>query len=103
MAVAPDVPTTLLDGSSPRLGSPASSRPPEFLPHGVQRLPAPLCPAGRLGPDVPEGSAHGSLRSAPGWLPQVAPGPVEVTGDSRAPADGVRVDVRRPGVRTVHA
>ncbi|GAA5648833.1 hypothetical protein Gobs01_00192 [Geodermatophilus obscurus DSM 43160] len=36
MAVAPDVRTRLLDGSSLHLGSPASSRPPEFPPHGVR-------------------------------------------------------------------
>ena len=78
MAVAPDVRTTLLDGFPPHPGSPASSRPPDLLPHG-------------------------GLRSGPRRLPRVAPGPVEVTGDSRAPADGARVDVHRLGVRTPRA
>ncbi len=75
MAVAPDVRTTVPEGSPPHPGGPASYRPSGTLPHGGLR---------------------------PG-LRQVAPGPVRVTGDFRAPADGVRPDVHRLGVRTVRA
>ena len=83
MAVAPDVRTRLLQGSALHLGSPASSRSSAFLPLG-------------------------SLRSGRWRLPHVAPGLVEVTGDSRAPADGVRRSCPSPGpeghgVRTVPA
>jgi hypothetical protein len=83
VAVAPDVRTTLLDGSSLHRGSPASSRPPEFPPLA-------------------------GLRPDPWRLPQVAPGPVEVTGDSLASADGARRSCPNAGpeghgVRTVRA
>ena len=83
MAVAPDVRTTLLDGSSLHRVSPASSRPPEFPPLG-------------------------GLRAGLWRLPQVAPGPVEGTGDSLASADGARRSCPNAGpeghgVRTVRA
>ncbi len=83
MAVAPDVRTTLLDGSSLHRVSPASSRPPEFPPLG-------------------------GLRAGLWRPPQVAPGPVEVAGGSPASADGARRSCPNarpegPGVRTVPA
>ena len=83
MAVAPDVRTWFLDGFPLHLGSLASSPPPGFPPLG-------------------------SLRSGPWRLPHVAPGLVEVTGDSPTPADGVRRSCPSPGpeghgVRTVPA
>ncbi|MGR6964520.1 AfsR/SARP family transcriptional regulator [Geodermatophilus sp. URMC 61] len=102
MTVVPARRVTLLDGFSLQLGDPEPSRPVEGLPHGIQRLVAQLClagrparaaVAGRLWPDVPEDRAHGSLRSALWRLQKLAPGLVEVTGDALALADGVRVDV----------
>ena len=107
---------TLLDGFALHPGG-RQPGPAGDLPRGVQRLIAHLCLSGRpartvvagqLWPDVPDGHAHGSLRSALWRLPQVAPRPVEVHGDSRAPADGVRRSCpsRGPeghGVRTARA
>ena len=72
------------------------------LPRGVQRLIAHLCLSGRpartvvagqLWPDVPDGHAHGSLRSALWRLQKVAPGLVEVSGGTLCLAARVRVDV----------
>jgi DNA-binding SARP family transcriptional activator len=73
------------------------------LPPGVQRLVAHLClsgratrtaTAGRLWPDVSEGHAHGSLRSALWRLHRVAPGVIEVSGEVLRLSQDVRVDVR---------
>ncbi len=73
------------------------------LPPGVQRLVAHLClsgratraaTAGRLWPDVPEGHAHGSLRSALWRLHRAAPDVIEVSGEVLRLAQRVHVDVR---------
>jgi DNA-binding SARP family transcriptional activator len=102
VAVSPPTRIVLLDGFALYLAEdpqPASLD----LPRAVQRLVARLslsrCPdrnavAGSLWPDVPERSAHGSLRSALWRLNRVAPGTVCVSGGSLALAEGVRVDVR---------
>ncbi|MGY1650306.1 AfsR/SARP family transcriptional regulator [Geodermatophilus sp. SYSU D01119] len=102
MTRAPTARVTLLDGFTLRIGD--DSRPPvRDLPRAIQRLVAHLalsrCPhrdvvAGALWPDVPEGHAHGSLRSALWRLRRLAPGMVEVSGDALALGAGVRVDVR---------
>jgi DNA-binding SARP family transcriptional activator len=93
---------TLLDGFTLRLGDDARSQVPD-LPRAVQRLVVSLslsrCPdrnaiAGQLWPDVPEGRAHGSLRSALWRLKRVAPGMVQVSGGSLWLAEDVWVDVR---------
>jgi DNA-binding SARP family transcriptional activator len=93
----------LLDGFSldvPGGGGPATT---DCLPPGVQRLVALLClsgrvsrtaTAGQLWPDVSEGHAHGSLRSALWRLHRAAPALVEVSSDTLCLAAGVRVDVR---------
>jgi DNA-binding SARP family transcriptional activator len=93
----------LLDGFGldvPGGGGPAAT---DCLPPGVQRLVALLClsdrvsrtaTAGQLWPDVSEGRAHGSLRSALWRLHRAAPGVVEVSGDALCLAADVRVDVR---------
>lgn len=102
MTPAPPARVTLLGGFALRLGDDAQ-HPVRDLPRAVQRLVAHLglsrCPhrnavAGALWPDVPEDHAHGSLRSALWRLRRVAPGTVEVTGDSLCLGAGVRVDVR---------
>lgn len=103
MVLAPSARIVLLDGFALHLREepePASRN----LPRAVQRLVARLslsrCPdrnaiAGQLWPDVPECSAHGSLRSALWRLNRVAPGTVSASGGSLALAEGVRVDVRQ--------
>ncbi len=77
------------------------------LPPGVQRLVAHLClssrvtrtaAAGRLWPDVSEGHAHGSLRSALWRLHRAVPGVIEVSGDVLRLSHDVRVDVRELSV-----
>src|SRR3954452_11707714 len=79
----------------------------DALPRGVQRLvahlgltrrPARPAIAGRLWPDVPEGHAHGSLRSALWRVQKIAPGLIQVSGDTLSLAEGVRVDVRELAV-----
>ncbi|MGY1690619.1 AfsR/SARP family transcriptional regulator [Geodermatophilus sp. SYSU D01105] len=94
---------TLLDGFSLQTVRPVSRLLGEDLPRGIQRLVAHLCLsarpqraaiAGILWPDVPEGHAQGSLRSALWRLQKVAPGLVETSGGSLSLAHGVRVDVR---------
>ena len=92
----------LLDGFSLRLedGPRGGS---DAVPRGVQRLvarlglshrPARTAIAGQLWPDVPEAHAHGSLRSALWRVQRLAPGLVQVSGDSLSLADDVKVDVR---------
>ncbi len=102
MTPAPPARVTLLGGFALRLGDDAQ-HPVRDLPRAIQRLVAHLglsrCPhrnavAGALWPDVPEDHAHGSLRSALWRLRRVAPGTVEVTGDSLCLGAGVGVDVR---------
>ncbi len=102
MTLASPARVTLLDGFALRLGD-DTQQPVRDLPRAIQRLVAHLglsrCPhrnavAGALWPDVPEDHAHGSLRSALWRLRRVAPGMVEVSGDSLCLAEGVRVDVR---------
>jgi DNA-binding SARP family transcriptional activator len=104
VASAPRV--TLLDGFSLHVSEGASRRTLDELPRGVQRLVAHVClsgrspraaTAGRLWPDVPEGNAQGSLRSALWRLQKVAPGLVEVCGSVLSLAPDVRVDVRELG------
>ncbi len=96
---------TLLDGFGIRNGSGPGDLAPE-LPHAVQRLVAHLCLsthppraalAGELWPDVSEGHAHGSLRSALWRLQKAVPGLVRATGDHLDLADGVGVDVHELG------
>lgn len=103
MTAVRTVRVTLLDGFTLSFDGDAPAAPAEELPRGTQRLVAHLCLAGRrprsvvaghLWPDVPEESAHGSLRSALWRLHKAAPGLVEVAGGSLALAGGVRVDVR---------
>jgi DNA-binding SARP family transcriptional activator len=74
----------------------------EDLPRCAQRLIAHLglcgrphraAVAGELWPDVPEGHAHGSLRSALWRVQVVAPGLVDASGGSLELAVGVQVDV----------
>jgi len=76
------------------------------LPRGAQRLiahlslcgrPARGAIAGQLWPDVPEGHAHGSLRSALWRVQKAVPGLVDVSGGALALASGVRVDVHEFG------
>jgi DNA-binding SARP family transcriptional activator len=83
VALASPTQVALLDGFTLRLGDDTQS-PLPALPRAVQRLVARLslsrCPdrtaiAGQLWPDVPEGHAHGSLRSALWRLQKVVPGP----------------------------
>jgi DNA-binding SARP family transcriptional activator len=71
--------------------------------HGVQRLVAHICLAGRPGrsavagqlwPEVPEEQAHASLRTALWRLGRAAPGLVDTSGGALALTAGVRVDVR---------
>ena len=102
MPPTPPARVTLLNGFALRLGDDTQT-PVRDLPRTIQRLVAHLglsrCPhrnavAGALWPDVPEEHAHGSLRSALWRLRRVAPGMVEVSGDSLCLAEGVRVDVR---------
>jgi DNA-binding SARP family transcriptional activator len=92
----------LLDGFSLDVPGEAGRAATECLPPGVQRLVALLClsgrvsrtaTAGQLWPDVSEGHAHGSLRSALWRLHRAAPGVVDVSGDALCLATGVRVDV----------
>ena len=92
---------TLLDGFALHPGG-RQPGPAGDLPRGVQRLIAHLCLSGRpartvvagqLWPDVPDGHAHGSLRSALWRLQKVAPGLVEVAGGRLCLAARVRVDV----------
>jgi DNA-binding SARP family transcriptional activator len=92
----------LLDGFALELGSSAHHG-GDALPRGVQRLVAHLsltrCPArtaiaGQLWPDVPEAHAHGSLRSALWRVQKIAPGLIQVSGDTLSLAEGVQVDVR---------
>lgn len=91
----------LLDGFALELAG--GKRPAgEVLPRGVQRLVAHLslsrhrartAIAGQLWPEVPEVHAHGSLRSALWRVQKIAPGLIQVAGDTLALADGVQVDV----------
>jgi DNA-binding SARP family transcriptional activator len=92
----------LLDGFTLDTGE-TVRRAGDLLPHGVQRLVAHVSlarrsvrsvVAGQLWPEVPEGRAHGSLRSALWRVQKVAPGLLEVRGDMLALAAGVQVDVR---------
>jgi DNA-binding SARP family transcriptional activator len=103
VTVAPTSRITLLDGFSLQTARPVPRSLAEDLPRGIQRLVARLCLsarpqraaiAGLLWPDVPEGHAQGSLRSALWRLQKVAPGLVEASGGSLSLAEGVRVDVR---------
>jgi DNA-binding SARP family transcriptional activator len=93
----------LLDGFRLEVhgGRPCSSQ--GALPPGVQRLVAHLCLSGRatrtataglLWPEVSEGHAQGSLRSALWRLHKAAPGVIEVSGEALRLARGVRVDVQ---------
>jgi DNA-binding SARP family transcriptional activator len=93
---------TLLEGFSLQLGGDGERDVTAALPSRVQRLVAHVClsgrlarpaVAGRLWPDVSEGHAHGSLRSALWQLQKTAPGLLDVCGHSLALNDGVRVDV----------
>jgi DNA-binding SARP family transcriptional activator len=103
MNLPPDIHVSLLDGFTVRLGG--AGPPPDAgqLPRGVQRLVASLCLAGRpartaiagqLWPDLPEGHAQGSLRSALWRLQKSAPGLVESSGGALSLASAVAVDVR---------
>jgi DNA-binding SARP family transcriptional activator len=92
----------LLDGFSIELGDRRNGA-SDPAPRGVQRLvarlglsqrPARTAVAGQLWPDVPEAHAHGSLRSALWRVQRLAPGLVQVSGDSLSLAEAVRVDVR---------
>lgn len=103
MTVAPTSRITLLDGFSLQTVRAVSRSLGEDLPRGIQRLVAYLCLserpqraaiAGLLWPNVPEGHAQGSLRSALWRLQKVAPGLVEASGGSLSLAESVRVDVR---------
>jgi DNA-binding SARP family transcriptional activator len=103
MDLPPDVRVSLLDGFTIRLGGAGPGGEVGELPHGVQRLVASLCLAGRpartaiagqLWPDLPEGHAQGSLRSALWRLQKCTPGLVEATGGALSLASGVQVDVR---------
>jgi DNA-binding SARP family transcriptional activator len=94
---------TLIDGFTLRWGRPGAGTAGDDLPHGVQRLVAHLCLAGRpartavagdLWPDLPEEQAHASLRSALWRLRKVAPGLIEGVGGALSLVPGVRVDVR---------
>jgi len=103
MVAAPPPRITLLDGFALRLeGAGTRTTTPE-LPRAIQRLVAHIClyqgrpralVAGNLWPDVPEGHAHGSLRSALWRLQRIAPGLVCSAGDCLALADGVGLDVQ---------
>src|SRR4029450_13442318 len=61
---------------------------------GLTGRPARAAIAGQLWPDVPEGHALGSLRSALWRLHKIAPGLIDVSGGALSLAAGVRVDVR---------
>ena len=102
MDPAPYARVALLDGFNLELAD-GNHRACEVLPRGVQRLvarlslsrrPARTAIAGQLWPDVPEVHAHGSLRSALWRVQKIAPGLIQVTGDTLALAEGVQVDVR---------
>ncbi|WP_448628520.1 AfsR/SARP family transcriptional regulator [Geodermatophilus sp. URMC 64] len=76
------------------------------LPRGAQRLvaylglassPARAAVAGQLWPEVPEGQAHGSLRTALWRLHRVAPDLVDSSGGALTLGRDVRVDVRETG------
>jgi DNA-binding SARP family transcriptional activator len=99
----PTTQVTLLDGfgvGPPRRGVRSTAG---DLPGVLQRLVAHLClsprptraaTVGHLWPDVPEVSAHASLRSALWRLNKAAPGLIEVSGSGLRLAADVRVDVR---------
>ncbi|WP_448608649.1 AfsR/SARP family transcriptional regulator [Geodermatophilus sp. URMC 60] len=100
---SPAARVTLLDGFGLELPARGQRSTADDLPRGVQRLVAHLClshrptrtvMAGHLWPDVPEGQAHGSLRSALWRLNKAAPGLVEASGSAVHLAADVRVDVR---------
>jgi len=91
----------LLDGFALELPGTAVNVAP-VLPKAVQRViahvslcgrPTRTAIAGQLWPDVSEGHAHGSLRSALWRVHKVAPGLVRVSGDTVSLACDVRVDV----------
>jgi DNA-binding SARP family transcriptional activator len=99
-ASAPRV--VLLDGFALHLGDRGAESQVGPLPHGVQRLVAHLCLAGRpartavaahLWPDAPDDRAQGSLRSALWRLQRVVPGLVDVSGGTLSLSPRVRVDV----------
>jgi DNA-binding SARP family transcriptional activator len=102
VTLAPPTRIVLLDGFALHLTEdpqPASRDLPRVVQRLVARLSLSRCPdrnavAGLLWPDVPERSAHGSLRSALWRLNRVAPGTVCVSGGSLSLAEGVQVDVR---------
>src|SRR5829696_7301952 len=106
-AMTVDAPrVTLLDGFGVHASATDPRRAAGDLPHAVQRLVAHLCLSGRpprsalagqLWPDVSEGRAHGSLRSALWRLQKAVPGLVLACGDHLALAEGVRVDVHELG------
>jgi DNA-binding SARP family transcriptional activator len=93
----------LLDGFALESGGNGVHKIVDDLPRCAQRLiahlslcgrPARASVAGQLWPDVPEGQAYGSLRSALWRVQKVVPGLVEVSGGALGLARGVRVDVR---------
>ncbi len=97
---------TLLDGFGIDAASSRPRDPVGDLPHAVERLVAHLCLsrhppraalAGQLWPEVSEGHAHGSLRSALWRLHKAVPGLVLATGEYLSLADGVWVDVHELG------
>jgi DNA-binding SARP family transcriptional activator len=101
--MATEARVALLDGFALRLPRGCATTDPDDLPHGVQRLvaylslcrrPARTAIAGQLWPEVPEGNAHRSLRSALWRLQKIAPGVVQVSGGTLSLARSVRVDVR---------
>jgi DNA-binding SARP family transcriptional activator len=100
---APATRIALLDGFAIQVGGSDAGDTVGDLPHGAQRLiahlslcgrPARGAVAGRLWPDVPEGHAHGSLRSALWRVQKAVPGLFEVSGGAIGLAENVRVDVR---------
>jgi DNA-binding SARP family transcriptional activator len=103
MDAAQHIRVSLLDGFTIRLDCAGPAGDGGELPRGVQRLVASLCLAGRpartavagqLWPDLSEGHAQGSLRSALWRLQKTAPGLIEASGGALCLARGVRVDVR---------
>lgn len=92
----------LLDGFALELGD-RDHAAGDVLPRGVQRLiahlsltrrPSRTVIAGQLWPNVPEAHAHGSLRSALWRVHRIAPGLIQVCGDTLALAEKVQIDVR---------